>query len=409
MSVQPSAGRGFPDAALDDAAVAGAGWNIHRDFETPFAALDAARLAGNSALVHGWARRAGAELWPHAKTVMSAALVRQQLADGSRGITVATAQQARRAREWGVERLLIANQLVQPSALAWAARDRIDRPGTELWSFVDSPEGVALLQDAAGSGGVVFDVLVETGLPGGRTGVRDEHRLAALMDALEASPGVRPLGVAAFEGAYAGDRGETSLAAVDGYLGVAVDVLDELIRRGVVSADEAVFSAGGSMFFDRVVLAASRSSHRLRTVIRAGCVMIHDHGLYMRGTPLPGSSATPGLEPALTVWATVHSRPEPTRAFADAGRRDVSYDQGLPVVLRRLPRGEVAPEPLPGVTVVALNDHHAHLVLAEDAVLEVGDRIELGISHPCTTMDRWRRIPLVAPGGDVVGAVTTEF
>jgi D-serine dehydratase len=39
----------------------------------------------------------------------------------------------------------------------------------------------------------------------------------------------------------------------------------------------------------------------------------------------------------------------------------------------------------------------------------VGDRVALGISHPCTTFDRWRWMPLVEDGGQVVGAIRTQF
>jgi D-serine dehydratase len=69
--------------------------------------------------------------------------------------------------------------------------------------------------------------------------------------------------------------------------------------------------------------------------------------------------------------------------------------------------------------VSALNDQHAYLRLdagageAEDAAqpteLQLGDRICLGVSHPCTTFDKWRWMPLVDDDANVVDAITTWF
>jgi D-serine dehydratase len=40
---------------------------------------------------------------------------------------------------------------------------------------------------------------------------------------------------------------------------------------------------------------------------------------------------------------------------------------------------------------------------------QVGDRVSLGISHPCTTFDKWRWLPLVEDDGAITGAVATRF
>ncbi|MGB4135134.1 MAG: alanine racemase [Microbacterium sp.] len=376
--------------------------------ETPFAVIDDARLRSNSTVMHAWIAAQGAILYPHAKTVMSPELVRLQLDDGSEGMTVATVAQVRALRAWGVQRILLANQLVQPEpAREFAAELKAD-PTLQLWSFVDSPEGIEVLQAAAAAEQIVFDVLVEAGAPGRRSGIRSREQLAELTAAATRSPGVRIIGVAAYEGAMGADRGEKSMAAVDAYLQHAVAFLTALIDDGTIAEDEAVFSAGGSMFFDRVTEAVAPLP-RARVVIRSGCYLLHDHGLYRDSTPLPGDDEAPGLQPALTVWGTVHSRPEAGRAYVDVGRRDVSYDQGLPVVLRRIRRGESVPELIENVQVLSLNDHHTHLGLPADSDLAIGDRVEFGISHPCTTMDKWRTIPLADPSGSFIGQVHTEF
>jgi len=119
------------------------------------------------------------------------------------------------------------------------------------------------------------------------------------------------------------------------------------------------------------------------------------------------------------VWARVLSRPEPGLALLDCGRRDASFDEGLPVAQRIAGRAgdDVV---LVGSRVTALNDQHLFLRLGDDVVasgaaarLAVGDVVRLGLSHPCTVLDKWRLIPVVAdadaPDPVVVDAVETVF
>ena len=44
---------------------------------------------------------------------------------------------------------------------------------------------------------------------------------------------------------------------------------------------------------------------------------------------------------------------------------------------------------------VDINDQHAYLDVDADESLAVGDLVGFGISHPCTTYDKWRAIPIV--------------
>ena len=59
--------------------------------------------------------------------------------------------------------------------------------------------------------------------------------------------------------------------------------------------------------------------------------------------------------------------------------------------------------------ITALMDHHAYLAIAPSDDVAVGDFIGLGISHPCTTLDRWRLIPEVTEDGTVVDVIATDF
>jgi D-serine deaminase-like pyridoxal phosphate-dependent protein len=144
------------------------------------------------------------------------------------------------------------------------------------------------------------------------------------------------------------------------------------------------------------------------TILRSGAYLTHDHGTYAGSTPF---TRIPGhLYPALRVWAQVVSTPQDGLTILGAGKRDLPYDAGLPVVLRRHRTGE-APVAIVGWTLTRTNDQHAYLEETDPlaTVLAVGDLLELGISHPCTAFDKWRAIPVIDAGQRVVDVVTTWF
>ncbi|RMI13404.1 amino acid deaminase [Cellulomonas triticagri] len=396
-----------------------AAWPLDRPalagMPTPLVTLSEAAVAHNVATMAAWCAAAGVDLAPHGKTTMSRVLWEQQLAAGAWGITVATPWQASVALGWGVPRVQLANALVQPAALRALAPD-VGR--LLVWS--DSVRGVRIMHDALTAAGATepLGVLVELGAPGGRTGARTRSAALDVARAVADSPVLRLAGVAGYEGALAHDAGPASLETVRGYLadlGALHDALGDLYPDD----GEVVVTAGGSAYFDAVadVLAtrhdpAGERGRPTRVLLRSGAYVVHDDGFYRGISPLSRGAGTP-LRAALHGWATVVSRPEPDLVLLDAGKRDLAYDEGLPEAqgVRRF--GESALEPLPGARVTAMNDQHTFLSVPADAAVDVGDVVRLGLSHPCTTFDKWRGIVTVdddrSPDPRVTGLVETAF
>ena len=372
------------------------------DFSTPLLTLDRRASDHNVSTLMGWARERGLEVAPHGKTTMAPVLWRRLLDAGAWGLTVATPWQAQVARAAGVERLLIANQVVDPLAIDWLARD-VDA-GAEIACWVDSVEGVRLLADSAGTR--PFDVLVELGAPGGRTGARGTEAALAVAREVLAAPRLRLRGVAGYEGSYGADRAPTTLARVRAYLRGLRELAETLLSWDALA--DPIVTAGGSAFFELVAdelapLAASRGRD-VTVVLRSGAFQAHDDVFYDGISPFsqPDTGAELAFQPALAVWSRVVSRPEPGLALLDAGKRDLPVDLGMPVV-----HGH------PGAVVTAVNDQHSYLSLPADSLLAVGDVVRLGISHPCTAFDKWRLIAEVesadAVAPVVVGFVETFF
>ena len=394
---------GFPPEAcgLSIAQIAAHGWRLHEALSTPVAVLDAAALEHNLRTMANWCADRGVQLQPHGKTTMAPQLFARQLAAGSNGLTAATPAQVRMMRRAGFARIQLANELTQPREAAWIAQEIARDDGFEFCCWVDSAAGVSILERAAAQHGVAVDVLIEVGSPGGRTGCREASDQAEVIAEIARSPHVRLVGVSGYEGAVAGDRSASSQQAVRQYLGRMRSVAAELLAAGRFDGDGPwILTAGGSMFFD-LVAAELSGDDRFQVVLRSGCYIAHDHGLFAANTPLPA------LRPALTVWGTVVSEQD-GQAFLDVGRRDISYDQGLPVPLRRYRPGQEDVE-LVDESVTALNDQHAFVRIGPGSDVRVGDRIQLGVSHPCTTFDKHRVIPVVDDAGVITDAVRTFF
>jgi D-serine deaminase-like pyridoxal phosphate-dependent protein len=400
-----------------------AGADVHDGrLSYPLLTLRESALSHNIAAMADYCRRAGVELAPHGKTTMAPQLAARQLAAGAWGITVATPAQLQTYYRFGVRRLLLANELVDAAGTAWLAGALRTDPDLEAYCYVDSVEGVHLLERTLASAETgdlrPLPVLVELGHADGRTGARGPAAAREVAAEAAAAPHLSLAGAAGYEGGVGHHRDPDTLDRVAAYCRDLRELTADLARAGLVEGRPLV-SAGGSAFFDVVVAELSRpvpdEPQPPLVVLRSGAYVTHDHGFYAGITPAGRNPTAPGqgpdeltLEPALELWAPVLSRPEPGLALLGAGRRDVSFDEGLPVPLRvhdSAGRTRSAEQ----MTVTALNDQHAYLRLPAQAGLGPGDLVCLGISHPCTTFDKWRAIPVVDDQDRLTDVIHTFF
>ncbi|GAA3869535.1 amino acid deaminase [Streptomyces lacrimifluminis] len=383
-------------------------------FTTPVLALSAERLTHNLELMETYAARHGLSFAPHGKTSMAPQLFQRQIEHGAWGITLAVPHQVRVARAFGIQRVFLANELVDPAALRWIAAELAADPGFRFVCYVDSVRGVALMDAAltgAGAGARPLDVVVELGAgEGARTGVRTEAECAAVADAVAAVPSLRLVGVAGYEGEVPQADPERVRAWLRRLVALATD-FDKAGRFADASIEEIVVSAGGSAWFDAVAdvfAEIPELSLPVLRLLRSGAYVSHDDGRYREVTPFNRVPEEGALEPAFRLWTQVVSRPSPEQAFVNAGKRDAAYDLDLP--LPQVVRREGAPErSATGISVTGLSDQHAWLRTTPEADLEVGDWLGLGLSHPCTSFDKWQLIPVTEADGTVVDYIRTFF
>ena len=384
------------------------------DFLLPLLVLRESAIEHNIAVMAAYCEQAGVGLAPHGKTTMAPQLFARQLRAGAWGICAATVQQVQVFRAFGVPRVLIANEVTDRPSLARLGAELAADPDFDCYCFADSAAAVELAQETLGpvlaGTGRQLAVLVELGQPGGRAGARSVGEAEAVARAVVRAPALRLAGAAGYEGSIGHDTEPATLAAMAAFCR-DLRRLGTLLP-GLTGRPDYLLSAGGSGFFDVVaaeLTVPDATGYRPEVLLRSGAYVSHDHGFYQRLTP--GGEAGrqgPELRAAFELWAPVLSRPEAGLAIIGAGRHDVAFDQDMPVPLRALtPAG--GERDVTGMHVRALDDQQGYLVVPASSALAPGDVMCLGISHPCTTFDKSRVIPLIDDEHRVVDAVHTFF
>lgn len=406
-------GLGAFEHSLEPKEIARLGWNLLReDLSLPTAVLYQEKLMHNLHWMQQFITAYGVKLAPHGKTTMAPKLFDLQLKGGAWGITLATVQQVSVAYHHGVRRVLMANQLVGKQNMAIISR-LLEDEGFDFYCLVDSAEQVEQLGKFYREKGQRLQVLIELGVEGGRTGVRDEEQLQSVLTALGARREQLILcGIEVYEGVL---KDEDSIR---GFLQRAVDITRKLTLEKRFGRQRILLSGAGSAWYDVVadVFSKAELGDSVDVVLRPGCYLTHDVGIYreaqqeiLKRNPIARAMHS-SLQPALQLWAYVQSVPEEERAIVALGKRDAAFDAGLPTPVLRYRPGAAAPVAVPaGWQLTKMMDQHAYLQIAEGDEIRVGDMIGFDISHPCLTFDKWRCLPVLNAEYEVVDVVKTFF
>ena len=400
-------------------ALAGAGQTVGQaGLVLPLAVLRMSALDHNIDLMRRWACERGARLAPHVKTTMAPQIMARQLAAGAWALTVANCTQAQVCVDLGAPVVLIANEVADAADIAWLAAQLSEPAGPRLICYVDSQAGVSLLADGLREhqAGRPLDVLVELGAADRRAGCRTIGQVMAVAGRASAA-GLRVCGAGGFEGVITTSRAAADLARVDAFCDLLHDAADALAGEGLAGtrSEPVILTAAGSIYFDRVAARLGRPFRDGRlplVVLRSGGYVSHDHGHLRERSPLVGQGEQ--FLPALQVRAAVLSIPQHDLAIVGAGRRDVGTDAGLPAVTGRLSRTAESGWQQPrDLYLAGIYDQHACLRRRGGGDLRgelaVADTVSLGISHPCTTFDRWRHLIAVDDQDRIVDVVRTFF
>lgn len=394
----PALGRQFRVQEVGEA-----GWSaLDGALSPPLLLLKESALQANIDVMAKYCAQHGVSLAPHTKTPVSPQIAQRQLAAGAWGLTVATLHQARLFRRLGASRILLANELVEVGAIRWIVAELTEDPAFEFFCLVDSVAAVELIERSVSELGFngKLKALIELGAVGGRCGCRSLEAAMEVADRIGQTQHLSLTGVETYENVFPNQPEPAALALVDDLLDRVRDLVNQLDSGAYFThLDEILVTAGGSQYFDRVVVRLGPAwslSRPVRVVLRSGSYVTHDLVLQGRapGLELRGDNSA-HLRQALELWALVLSRPEPNLAILGFGKRDAAHDRGLPVPFAKW--GSAGPEILSEreLEVRALNDQHAHVRVASSSSVRVGDLVGMHVSHPCTSFDKFRLIPLV--------------
>ena len=352
---RPTATAGQPKAELD----------------TPALLLDLDAVEANIAQLADWFRDKSCKLRPHAKTHKLPLIAQKQIAAGAIGITCAKLTEAEAFFRQGIRDILVANEIVGACKI-----DRLMEVCQlgNLIICVDNAGNAREISAAARQHGVVISVLVEVDTGLGRCGVKPGSPTLEFVRTLAGLTGLRFRGLMGYEGGcFLKDDREKAARCAKAYQQLVES--SELVRRAGFPVE--IVTAGGSNTY------ALGGVYPGITDLQVGSYVTMDTFNLEYGQ---------NFRQAVTVLATVISRPEPGRAIIDTGEKAISTDHGLPTVLRE------------GVTVSKLDEEHGRLNLIGSAIhLKVGDKIELVPSHGCTTIPLHEQYVLVR--GDQVEGI----
>lgn len=392
---------------------------LNDDLALPIAILKQSALKNNRRWMREFLSATDVNIAPHGKTSLCPELFQMQIEDGAWGITAATAHHARLYASFGVKRILMANQLVGQANIAMISKLLTNDPTLDFYCLVDSPDGVRHLAEywQKQQNERPLQVLIEIGANGARTGARSLDAVTNTAKACADFPDQISLrGLEIFEGVFA--PGPISYSDVTALQGQMLEAAKRLDETQYFKGETIILTAGGSVFFDMSAKTITKLqlSKPVTPITRSGCYITHDSKHYEAALNhvlerSPELTKIGRLEHALEVWAHIQSLPEPGMAIASLGKRDISFDVHMPTPLWAFRKGvNDVPRSFPGnAQVKSLYDQHAVILLDVDHGLQIGDLVGFGLSHPCTTFDKWRNIFTVSDTYDVTGSIQTHF
>jgi len=384
---------------------------LHEDVCLPAAVIKKTALENNIRWMQRYADTRGVSLAPHGKTSMTPWIFQQQQQAGAWAIGVGSAWQASVAMASGIHRVLMVNQLVGKANMQLISQLKAQFPTVDYLCCVDSLDNAQTLSAFFAARHQTLDILLELGVPGGRCGCRHAEQALALVDEISRLPALRLRGLELYEGVL---HGENPQPKVEALLRDAAALACQLERY---VDGEFILTGAGSVWYDVVcnVWLSAEKPASCRVVIRPGCYVTHDEGIYQEAQEAIIARDQTACElggdllSALELVAMVQSVPESGRAIVNFGKRDSAFDAGLPQPIAHYRAGNTLNLPLKSIETTGIMDQHAMLKLAPGADVKVGDILVFSTSHPCLTFDKWKALLLVDDSYNVLEVLETAF
>lgn len=342
---------------------------LKAELDTPALVVDLDALEANIARIAASCRAHGVAWRPHVKSVKSPELAKLLIDHGASGVTCATLGEAEAMAAAGIENILIANQVAGDAKLRRLTELARTTP---VIVAIDSVVGATMLATSAAAAGVRQPVVIEVELGLRRAGVQPRAAVADLARAVAGLPSL-------------------VLRGVMGWEGHATRIADPVSKATAVATAVGELTASADLCrglgFPMDIVSCGGTGTYQYTVALPGITEIQVGGGIF-GDIRCREQFHVDHQCALTVLATVTSRPDPRRIICDSGRKAMSVDYAQP-----LPVG------LGAVGSVVLSAEHGIVELLEPGhAPTIGDPLEFAVGYADTTVYLHDRIVGVRGG-----------
>ncbi|HID21423.1 MAG TPA: DSD1 family PLP-dependent enzyme [Planctomycetaceae bacterium] len=323
------------------------------DLDTPILCIDLDAMEANIAAMARFLAERGKQWRPHQKCHKTPAIAWKQIEAGAIGVTCAKVSEAEVMASAGIHDLLIANTIV--GAPKWERVAALCRQAKPIVSC-DHFAQLKPLAETCRRRGVTCRVVVEVEIGMNRTGIRPGQDALELAQAADRLSGVDLVGLMGYEGHLLTVPDlEEKRRRIQEAMGVLQHCRELLLKHGL-RCD--IVTAGGTGSFQIT------AECPVVTELQAGGGIFADP-FYL------GPCQVQGLRSALTVLATVVSRPTLDRAVLDCGRKTVN-PLVHPPLLKDLPDAEIT----------EIHAEHCMVRLGPNARdLAIGDKLELVVGY----------------------------
>ena len=330
------------------------------ELDTPALLIDLDKMEANIETMANYFSTVNADLRPHVKTHKTPIIAHKQIAAGAIGVTCAKLGEAEAVIHAGIRDVLIANQIVGTQKIARLINLA---KHSEIMVAVDNLENVQAISEAAAAKDATVRMLVEVNIGMDRCGVEPGKPALELAEQIRRSPNLVFEGLMGYEGHTVAKpkRSERNTAAREAMQRL-IDAKHYLEKQGV---EVTVMSGGGTGTFNIT------GSIPEMTEIQAGSYVLMDSTYYN----VEGIGEH--FECALSVLATVVSRPSPNRIIVDTGLKVLAKEFGIP-----------QPVGVDGIEMTGLSEEHGKILVSDENIsLKPGDQLEILPTHCCTTVN----------------------
>lgn len=331
------------------------------DLDTPAVLIDLDRVEANLRRVQDYADGHGLKVRPHIKTHKLPRFAKRAMELGAVGITVQKLGEAEVFADAGINEIFLPYNIIGAAKLA---RLKALHGRVHITVTADSAETVAGLSKTFAGSAVPLTVLVECDTGMGRCGVQTPAAAVALAEKIANSPGLSFGGLMTYPAAGQVEANAAWLAAAK-------------LALSDVGLSAAVVSNGGTPDLWRAHEVTAATEHR--------------PGTYIYMDRFQVAKGVGGFEDcALTVLATVVSRPTEDRAIIDAGSKALTSD-----TLGMTGFGLI--EAYPDAVIVGLSEEHGTIDLSACAIKpNIGDKIRIIPNHACVVSNLFDQVNLIS-------------